>query len=161
MTSHGALRISTAAPSETPINYADTGFLSSSDLQSLVDVPGENGLCLAVLLLANELQASAYCALMGFYRQGIAVLRFGLEVVVAGAYFRAFPDPEKFMAWADGHEEGALWMGKVRKALRGTDPYAPFESGTETGTLFSKKGWIDFLYRRLSAFSHGRPFFTD
>jgi len=52
-------------------------------------------------------------------------------------------------------------MGKVRKALRGTDPYARFESGTETETLFAKKGWIDFLYRRLSAFSHARPFFTD
>lgn len=66
------------------------------ELQSLVPDPREDALCLASLTVSDELQASLYAALTGFYRQAIAGLRPALEATMAGAYFKSFPNREKF-----------------------------------------------------------------
>lgn len=131
------------------------------DLQSLVNVPDDDALCLAAILFGDELQASAYAALTGFYRQALSGLRSGLEAIVAGAYFRSSPDPTKFARWADGDKEGQLWMKDVRKELGIIEPYSRFEAGSGLETLMPKNGWIEFLYTRLSGFTHGRPYFVD
>lgn len=129
------------------------------DVQSLVPEAREDALSTSCLLVSDELQASTYLALTGFYRQAIAVLRFGLEATLAGAYLRAFPDPVRFQQWADGHDQGRLWVRDVRRKLAAVDPYASFEN--DPFPLLSDGGIVAFLYERLSAFSHGRPNLID
>ena len=87
--------------------------------------------------------------------------------MVAGAYFRAIPDPQKFAKCADGHREGQLWMRHVRKQLSTVEPYRRFEgspddrSETVGANLLGTSGWLNFLYAHLSGFSHGRPFYVS
>jgi hypothetical protein len=111
---------------------------------------------LGALYATDELRVSLYMALTGFYRHAIGALRAAVECIVAGAYFRAFPDPAKFLAWVDGDKSGQLRMGALRRQLAEVEPYAQFEKGDDT--LFSDGGWVAQQYERLSAFSHGRPF---
>lgn len=130
-----------------------------SDIQSLIQNPWDDALALACLDVYDDLQASVYTMLTGFYRQSIGTLRVALEEVLAGVYFRAFPDCTKVQQWADGLREGQLWVKQMRKKLGGIEPYSFFETGEYE--LFNKEGWVSFLYSRLSGFSHGRPFYTD
>jgi len=131
------------------------------DVQSLVDEPRNDPLSLGCLLVTDELQASAYLGLTGFYRQAIATLRSALEAVTVAVYFRAFPGQSKFDQWADGYTEGRLSPSATRKELNNVDPYCRFSGNSTCPGLFSKGGWIGFIYDRLSGFSHGRPFYTD
>jgi len=130
------------------------------DLQSLVADPREDALALALMIMSDELQASLYAALTGFYRQAIAGLRPALEATVAGAYLKAFPDRNRFTRWADGHEGGKLWMKKMSQRLAAVAPYAQFDDSEEQA-LFLESGWVNFVYQRLNTFSHGRPQYTD
>lgn len=131
------------------------------DLQSVVQNPRYDALALACLNVGDELQASTHIALTGFYRQAIAGLRSALEGTVVGAYFRAYPDGKKFAEWADGHRGGRLWWREVRKKLGKVSPYSLFEQPDDEFPLLGEAGWVNFLYDRLSTFSHGRPFYTD
>jgi hypothetical protein len=136
------------------------------DVQSLVVAARDDPLALACLVVTDELQASIYAVLTGFYRQSIAGLRSALDAIVAGAYFRALPNPDKFAQWADGQREGQLWMRDVRKQLSKVEPYRRFEasahdrSESSRATLLGRSGWLNFLYAHLSGFSHGRPFYV-
>ncbi|NHM25923.1 hypothetical protein G7K71_02640 [Desulfofundulus sp. TPOSR] len=129
------------------------------DIQSLIQNPRDDALALACLDVYDDLQASIYTMLTGFYRQSIATLRMALEETLAGAYFRAYPNSTKVQQWADGLREGQLWVREIRKKLSKIEPYSFFETGEYK--LCGKDGWVDFLYGRLSGFSHGRPFYTD
>ena len=129
------------------------------DLQSLVPEPRDDALCLACMNAYDEFQASLSNMLTGFYRQAIAGLRTAMEAVLAGAHFRAYPDPNKFQQWADGYREGQIWVREIREKLKTHQLYLQFE--VDKHTLLGKDGWVEFLYRRLSAFTHGRPFFID
>lgn len=129
------------------------------DIQSLIQNPRDDALALACLDVHDDLQASIYTMLTGFYRQSIATLRMALEETLAGAYFRAYPDSTKVQQWADGLREGQLWVREIREELSKIEPYSSFERGEYK--LCGKSGWVDFLYSRLSGFSHGRPFYTD
>jgi len=129
------------------------------DLQVLVPEPREDALALACLDAFEEFQASLFTMLTGFYRQAIGVLRTAIEVVITGAYFRAFPNPSKFQLWADGHQEEQIWVKKIRDNLKIREPYSQFEG--DAYPLLGRDGWVEFLYGRLSAFNHGRPFYMD
>jgi hypothetical protein len=124
------------------------------DIQSLTDNPRDDALSIACLNASDDFQASIYTVLTGFYRHSIAALRAALEAVIAGAYFRAHPDPVKIQQWADGHREGQLWVKEVRTKLKNRKPYSLFEKCEHP--LMAQGGWVEFLYGRLSAFSHGR-----
>jgi hypothetical protein len=90
-----------------------------------------------------------------FYRQAIACLRPALEAIVAGAYFRAFPDPLEAQKWADGDERHRLWLSEARRKLAAIEPYSKFDG------FLDDDGWCAWIYRTLSAFQHGRPSLTD
>ena len=129
------------------------------DIQSLLENPRDDALALVCLDAGDDFQASIYLMLTGFYRQSIATLRMALEGILTGAYFRAFPDPAKFSQWVEGYREGQVWVKEIRNRLMKKEPYRLFEK--EEHKLLAKDGWINFLYSRLSAFSHGRPYYTD
>jgi hypothetical protein len=132
------------------------------DLQSLTTRPRDDALCLGWLTAGDELQASTYAMMTGYYRQAIAGLRSALEAVFMGVYFRQFPDPKKFERWADGHEDGRMWFGKAREALAESEPFSLFNDlQAELASLMRKRGWVDFQYATLSGFSHGRPFYVN
>jgi hypothetical protein len=134
----------------------------SLDLQSLAAHPDDDSLCLGWLTASDELQASTYAMMTGFYRQAIAGLRSALEAALMGVYFRQFPDPKKFERWADGHEDGKVWFGKAREALGKSEPFSLFnDPHAELTSLMQKGGWVDFQYATLSGFSHGRPFYVN
>jgi hypothetical protein len=127
------------------------------DVQALPEDPREDALALASLVVGDELQASLYLALTGFYRQSISILRFALEAVLAGAYFRAAGDDALFRQWADGHRDGQLWVKVIRSELRKSEPYSRFEGAPRgRNQLMSRGGWVDRRYAFLSGFSHGR-----
>jgi hypothetical protein len=132
------------------------------DLQALVPDPNEDALAIACLSASDELQASAYFALTGFYRQAIATMRPALEGVLAGAFFRVTPDPIALKRWADGDAEGKLWVRSIRDRLAEVDPYRALDLGfSGPASIWEKEGWINWLYGMLSGFEHGRPFRMD
>ncbi len=73
--------------------------------------------------------------LTGFYRQAVGAVRGAVETIVAGAYFRAFPNLARFSAWANGHRDEQLRMRALRNQIAAVEPYAQFERGSDT--LFS------------------------
>lgn len=125
------------------------------DVQSLLDRPRDDALQLATLSAGDEWQASTYAAFTGFYRQAIACLRPAMEGLLAGAYFRAFPDPAAEAMWADGDENARLAPAAVRRTLAKAEPYQHFDH------FLTHPGWVETLYGLLSAFQHGRPSHTD
>ncbi|MDI6869711.1 MAG: hypothetical protein QMD88_09120, partial [Coprothermobacterota bacterium] len=127
---------------------------------SLIPNPRDDALALACLNVYDDLQASIYTMLTGFYRQSIATLRIALEETLTGAYFRAYPNPTRFQQWADGLQEGQLWVGEIRKKLSKIEPYSFFESG-KYKLLCGKDSWAGFLYGFLSKFVHGCSYYTD
>lgn len=128
------------------------------DIQSIVSDPREDALALACLNAYDDLRASIYTMLTGFYRQSVATLRMVLEEILAGVYFRAYPDANKFQQWVDGLKEGELRVKRIRNELSKKEPYSYFETGEFK--LFGEGGWVEFLYSRLCGFIH-RPFYTD
>ncbi len=131
------------------------------DLRSVIESSADDPIYEVSLTFGDELQASLYAVLTGFYRQAIAGLRSGLEGMMAGALFRAYPDPAEFKGWADGTGD-KLWWSNMRKRLAKVAPYAQFEgSGQRLDHLMADGGWVNYLYQRLSAFSHGRPQHVD
>lgn len=125
------------------------------DVQSLLEHPRDDALQLATLSAGDEWQASTYAAFTGFYRQAIACLRPAMEGLLAGAYFRAFPNPDEEAKWANGDETARLRPGLVRRQLAQVEPYRRFDH------FLTHPGWAETLYGLLSAFQHGRPFHTD
>jgi hypothetical protein len=130
------------------------------DVQGLVSDPPNDALALTCLNTTDELQASIWAALTGFYRQAIGGLRGAVEGALVGAYFRIVPNPDLFEEWVEGAREGQLWVKEIRRALLAVgDPWGHFE--TEDASLLSRSGWVNSLYGRLSAYGHARPFYTD
>lgn len=131
------------------------------DIQRIIEQPKEDALALGCLSAADEFQASMYAALTGFYRQGIATLRSAMEGILTGTYFRMFSDPKEFQQWADGFSGGEIWIRDIRKALAKKEPFSNLESAAPLGIFEHADAWVPSLYRRLSAFSHSRPYFED
>jgi len=130
------------------------------DIQSLTPTPKDDALALACLNAHDDFRASVYTMLTGFYRQSIATLRAALEGVLAGVYLRAFPNPSKVRQWTEGLREGRLGIDRICGKLSRIEPYSQFETG-DYKLFKGNQGWVDFLWSRLSEFSHGRPFYTD
>lgn len=129
------------------------------DVQGVTTDPRDDALALACLNVSDELQASTYLALTGFYRQAIAVLRSAVEGIVVGCYFRAFPDPEGFADWADGERAGKQRFMTMRTRLAGVTPCSDFKGiSGEFPSLMGDDGWVNYIFGSTSGFSHGRPF---
>ena len=124
------------------------------DIQSITSNPRNDALQVAAMSAIDEWQASIYFALTGFYRQAIACLRPAFESLLAGAYFRAFPDAAKELKWIEGHADFRLQPSVMRRKLHEVEPYSKF------GNLLSKDGWGDRIYDALCSYQHGRVGYT-
>jgi hypothetical protein len=132
------------------------------DVQSLAEDPEHDSLCLGCLLVTDELQASMFTMMTGFYRQSIADLRSALEALLMGVYYRRFPNAEMFQRWADGDQGAQVSFNGARGTLARSVPFKLSNNQPgELTSLMSQRGWVDFLYTTLSGFSHGRPFYVN
>lgn len=122
----------------------------------------DDPLSLGFLLVTDELQASTYAMMTGFYRQSIAELRSALEAMLMGVYFHRHPDAERFKRWADGDQGDVGTFHRARGSLARSSPFNLFNNQPEPLTSLMKQGgWVDFLYSTLSGFSHGRPYYVN
>jgi hypothetical protein len=128
------------------------------DAQSLVKRSGEDPLCLSCLTVSDEMQASTFSLMTGFYRQAISGLRSALEAMIAGVYFHRFPDAEKFERWVNGHEDGRIWFGRTRGELAQSEPFSLFDDPSgELTSLMKRGGWVDFEYATLCGSATADP----
>ena len=128
------------------------------DVQALSTDPRADPLSDACLVVTDEFQASIHAVLVGLYRQAIGDLRSALEAVAAAAYFRAVADAAGYARWADGEDDGELRPSVVRRRLHSSPP---FDQLSQEGLdLWGKDGRATTLYRLLSGFTHGRPYFV-
>jgi hypothetical protein len=132
------------------------------DIQSVVETPSDDPLSLSSILVTDELQASTFTMMTGFYRQSISALRSALEALVMGVYFHRFPDAKQFERWAGGELGEQVSFSRARSTLARTEPFSMFNNQPgEITSLMKQGGWVDFLYNTFSGFSHGRPFYVN
>jgi hypothetical protein len=106
---------------------------------------------LSAFIVVDELQASLYLALTGYYRQAIGGLRLALEAGLASAYFNSgAANATDLKNWIDGNLD--LQVNMMRQKLISKEPYKHI-----TG-IMPDYGWIHTLARQLNKYSHaGMP----
>jgi hypothetical protein len=106
---------------------------------------------LCSFIVIDELQASLYLALTGYYRQAIGGLRLALEAGLASAYFNSgVATAANLTDWIDGTLD--LQANMMRQKLISKEPYK------HIAVMMQDHGWIHSLTRQLNRYSHaGMP----
>lgn len=121
----------------------------------------------AMVDVMDDLHASQFLLLHGFYRQAIATLRSVLESTLAGAYLQLARDQEAFRRWRAGNEFG---FGQAADSLPRIASVKSFElrlravthdSLLAQRTPSSPGGWVRRLYAHLCEYTHPRPGHTN
>jgi hypothetical protein len=119
----------------------------------------------------DEMQASIYNCLTGYYRFSVGGMRNVLELVVIGCWAEVCGKKKEFADWRKGKRE--LGLGTACDGLlAGAAALESHLKITVSDTLFSQKGsaatgigaqggCVRRLFASLSDFSHSRPHFTD
>lgn len=114
----------------------------------------------------DEIQASIYTSLTGFYRFSVGGMRNVLELVTIGCWAEVCGKKEEFRDWRKGNIQ--LNLGLACDGLIGDT--ASLEShlkATVNDTLFSQKtpttraGYVRRIFSGISEYAHSRPRFTD
>lgn len=133
-------------------------------VQELTNDPTDSPTAIAASDAADEFQASAYCALVGYYRVAFSCLRNVLEQMTIGVRFALVPDPNGSADWRNASEKiGFGWAGDT--IVKSAD-MAALEKHLATATadsLFAQKpkGLARRLFGELSKYTHGAAGFTD
>jgi hypothetical protein len=137
-------------------------------LQASVPDPTTSPIAHVASLVNDELQASIYNALVGFYRLAFSSLRNVLEQMSVGLQLELACDQTKFLKWMNGNYE--LRFGWAADNLVGHSSVARLETyliNTLGDNLFRQKtredreGFARRLFKELSEFTHGGPAFTS
>lgn len=116
----------------------------------------------------DELQASVYNALVGFYRLAFSSLRNVLEQMTIGLYLNLTSDKNRFSDWLKGDCELRFgWaadkatrhssMRELEQNLQNTLDDNFFRQKTQS----QSGGFARRLFSELSGFTHGGPEFTN
>jgi len=118
---------------------------------------------------SDELQASIFCSLTGYYRVAFSCLRNVIEQMTVALQLELSDALALFQNWLDGQEE--LKLGWAADLLPKNASVSALESQwriTVNDDLFSHRGqgkqrggFVRRLFGDLSAFTHGAPGFTD
>ena len=118
---------------------------------------------------SDELQASIFCSVTGYYRVAFSCLRNVIEQMTVALQLELSGGLDRFQGWLDGQEE--LKLGWAADLLPKNASVSALESHlriTIDDDLFSQKGqgrlgggFVRRLFGELSAFTHGAPGFTD
>lgn len=123
----------------------------------------------AMLDVADELQASLYNCLCGYYRVAAACLRSVLELVTISAYFQLNLEPSEgqdreYLEWREGKRR--VNFGEVCDHLQDQPRVRPIQEYISSKIGFSifnqrsndkRAGWARRLHSELSEFAHSRP----
>lgn len=141
-------------------------------LQDLVTQAGskaeDSPICHVLLATTDELAASIYIVLTGYYRVAFSALRNAVENLAIGLHLELSGDQALFQAWLAGNDE--LKFGWAADNAYGNRPVFDLEAhltATVADNLFRQKagadpsGFARRLFSKLSKFTHGAPGFTD
>lgn len=119
--------------------------------------------------VSDELQASIFCSLAGYYRVAFSCLRNVIEQMTVALQLEVSGDVALFQSWLEGEKE--LKLGWAADLLPQNANVFALESrwkATANDDLFSQKGhgssgggFVRRLFSELSKFTHGAPGFTD
>ena len=116
---------------------------------------------------SDELQASIYNALTGYYRVAFSTLRNVVEHLTIGLHLEFFRDQATFQAWLAGKELKFGWaadharkhspVGDLEAHLMGIvhDDFFRQTSSADSGGLARR------LFAKLSKYTHGGPGYAD
>jgi hypothetical protein len=118
---------------------------------------------------SDNLQASTFCSVTGYYRVAFSCLRNVIEQMTVALQLELSGGFARFRDWLDGQEE--LKLGWAADLLPKNASISALESHlriTVDDDLFSQKGQgklggglVRRLFGELSGFTHGTPGFTD
>jgi hypothetical protein len=141
-------------------------------LQDLVTQSGsrveDSPICHVLLSATDELAASIYNSLTGYYRVAFSALRNVVENSAIGLHLELSGDQSRFQSWLAGTEE--LKFGWAADNAPRNKAVGDFEARLESeiaDNLFRQKrgtnpgGFARRLFGNLSKFTHGGPGFTD
>jgi hypothetical protein len=118
---------------------------------------------------ADELQASIFCAVTGYYRVAFSCLRNVIEQMTVALQLELSGDLALFQSWLNGQEElGLGWAADFLPRENNVSALENWWSINVFADLFSQKrkyrpggGFVRRLFSELSEFTHGGPGFTD
>lgn len=133
-------------------------------IQSLSKRPRKSPMAIAACDAADEFQASAYCALVGYYRVAFSCLRNVLEQMTIATRLALIGDPKSFADWRNA--ETRIGFGWAADTLPQSTEVVAVEQHLRKVTgdsLFaqSPKGFARRLFGQLSKYTHGAAGFTD
>jgi hypothetical protein len=141
-------------------------------VQDLVTQSGskveDSPICHVLMAATDELAASIYNSLTGYYRVAFSTLRNVVENVTIGLHLELSGDQHRFQSWLAGSEE--LKFGWAADNAPKNKAVRDFEARLEINiadNLFRQKagtdpgGFARRLFVKLSKFTHGGPGFTD
>lgn len=137
-------------------------------LQEGVKKPSNSPITHCALTAIDEIQASIYNALVGFYRLSFSSLRNVTEQMTIGLYLELAGNQKAFLNWLGGNQE--LKFGWAADSLESNGNVKRIEQNlisTMGDSLFKQKaqknkaGFARRLFTELSQFTHGGPAFTN
>jgi hypothetical protein len=133
-------------------------------VQALSSVPAKSSTAIACCDAADEFQAAAYCALVGYYRVAFSCLRNVLEQFTIAVQLATTNDAQDFADWRNAEER--IRFGWAADMIVKNPVMARLEKhlGTETkDSLFNQnpKGMVRRLFAEFSKYTHGVSGFTD
>jgi hypothetical protein len=133
-------------------------------VQALTKDPAESPTAIAACEATDELQASTYCALVGYYRVAFSCLRNVLEQITIACRLALVPDPKYFADWRNASER--IGFGWAADTVPKTSDVAALEKHLTAATrdsMFAQKpkGLARRLFVELSKYTHGAGGFTD
>jgi hypothetical protein len=143
----------------------------SDDWSSLIEVARiEEPLFQMMLSVSDDLSASIFNLVHGYYRQAASALRSALELVVIGADCQQRGGLLEIEAWRSGAKKLRLGtsceriLSEAKARQLDMELLRQFGKGLLGNGDPSKGGWPGWtreLFRELSYFTHSRPGFTD
>jgi hypothetical protein len=116
-----------------------------------------------MLDMADELQASLFNSLCGYYRVASACLRSALELATIGVYFQLCSGLSEYLEWRKGKCEASFGMAcdhlLRRPRIQPIEDYIKLKMDY---SIFGQRssntqsGWARKLYSELSEYTHSR-----
>jgi hypothetical protein len=128
----------------------------------------DSPICHVLLDAGDEISASIYNSLTGYYRVAFSTLRNVVENLAIGLHLEHSGEQHRFQSWLAGSEE--LKFGWAADNAPKNKVVRDFEARLEINikdNLFRQKagtdpgGFARRLFGKLSKFTHGGPGFTD
>lgn len=137
-------------------------------LQEAVKDPTTSPIAHVAVHATDELQASTYNALVGFYRLAFSSLRNVLEQMTIGLHLKLAGNQSLFRAWFNGNRELNFgWAADNALRHSSVGNLERYLTNTLGDNLFRQKtrnqsgGFARRLFSELSEFTHGGPAFTN